>query len=176
MFGPCSEPMKANRIISYGIQDFQHQIRTAATKRRQLMTGRSALRSAVHANCWQTSNLLFMEVNCLGLQIQETNACNKWQSTNIRPAFLTAVDTCTHWLPVFFILLLQINTAQQRGHAIFFNILVLSESSILWSPFFDWEFSNELETIESRLSWEVKYVRPKLFVYKFLKGHSVTVN
>ena len=77
MFGPCSEPMKANRIISYGIQDFQHQIRTAATKRRQLMTGRSALASAIHANCWQTSNLLFMEVNCLGLQIQETNACNK---------------------------------------------------------------------------------------------------
>ena len=50
-------------FMAYGTQDFQHSIRTAATKRRQLMT--------VHANCLWTANLLFMEVTHLGNQNQK---------------------------------------------------------------------------------------------------------
>ena len=36
MVGSCSQPIKANKIISCGTRDSQHPIRTAATKRRRL--------------------------------------------------------------------------------------------------------------------------------------------
>ena len=36
---------------SYAARDSQHPIRTAATKRRQLTTGRTPLVTAVRANC-----------------------------------------------------------------------------------------------------------------------------
>ena len=48
------------------------------------------------------ANLLFVEVIQLGLQNQKSlmHAIND-PSTNIRPAFLTAVNTSTHWAPIF---------------------------------------------------------------------------
>ena len=36
MAGSYSQPIKANEVISYGTRDFQHLIRTAATKRWRL--------------------------------------------------------------------------------------------------------------------------------------------
>ena len=100
MFGSFTEPIKANKIISYGTRDSQHPIRRAAAKRRKITTGRSPLVSAVYANCLRTTNLL--EVIHLGLQNQKRlmHAINDL-STNIRPALLTAVDSYTHWLLVF---------------------------------------------------------------------------
>ena len=70
MFGSCSEPIEARTDLE--ILNIS-PIRTAATKRRQLTTGRSPLVSTVLA----TANLLFVEVNHLDLQNQESNACNK---------------------------------------------------------------------------------------------------
>ena len=71
MFGSCSELIKTTKSSSYGTRYSQHSIRTAATKRRQLTTGESPLVSAVHANCLQTTNLLFVEVIHLGLHNQK---------------------------------------------------------------------------------------------------------
>ena len=58
-----SAPMFTSMRTAYGTQDFQHSIRAAARKRRQLTT---AL-----ANCLWTANLLFMEVTHLGHQNQK---------------------------------------------------------------------------------------------------------
>ena len=74
MFGSCLEPIKANKIILYGTQDSQHLIRTVATKRLQLTTGRSLLVSAVHANC----EFALRGSDSFGSsKPKETNACNK---------------------------------------------------------------------------------------------------
>ena len=55
----------------------------------------------------RTANLLFVEVIHLGHQNQKRlmHAING-PCTNIRPALLAAVDTCTHWVPIFCVLLL----------------------------------------------------------------------
>ena len=53
-------------FVAYGTQDFQHSVRTASTKRRQLTTCQSSLVSAVRANCLRTANLVFVEVSHLG--------------------------------------------------------------------------------------------------------------
>ena len=57
-FGSCSEPIKANKIISYRTRHSQHRVRTAAVRRRVLATDRYA-------------NLIFVEVNHLSLQDQK---------------------------------------------------------------------------------------------------------
>ena len=76
MFGSCSEPIKANKIISYGTRDSQHSIRSTARKRRQLMTGRSPLVSTVHANCLRTA------LRGSDSEPKETNACNNDPSSS----------------------------------------------------------------------------------------------
>ena len=92
MFGSCSEPIEARTDLE--ILNIS-PIRTAATKRRQLTTGRSPLVSTVLA----TANLLFVEVNHLDFQNQESNACNKWPVYKHPPSCLnSSVDRCTHWI------------------------------------------------------------------------------
>ena len=55
-----------------GSQDFQHSVRTAATKRHlHCMTRQSPLVSAVCVNCLQTANLFFVELTHLGHQNQK---------------------------------------------------------------------------------------------------------
>ena len=52
MFGSCSQPTKANKIISCGTRDYQHPIRTAPTKRWRLTISTHVRRPCeLLANC-----------------------------------------------------------------------------------------------------------------------------
>ena len=63
---------------------------------------RIADRHPCHRPCLRTANLLFVEVTHLGLQNQKRLMhAIKDPSTNFRPALLTAVGTCIHWILIF---------------------------------------------------------------------------
>ena len=64
MVGSYSQPIKANKIISYGTRDFQHPIRTAATKRWRLTisTRAPSMRTACElriSSSWRTELEIF---------------------------------------------------------------------------------------------------------------------
>ena len=87
MFGSCSQPIKANKIISCGTRDFQHSVRTEATKRRQLMTRQSPLVSvAIRTAC---------ELRNSRSSIFNQNSSNKEMTTcdlHSRPSSMRTAD------------------------------------------------------------------------------------
>ena len=64
-------------FVVYRTRDFQHSIRTAATKRWQLTTCQSPLVSAVHVNCLWTANLLFILFGIWDFQHSTRTAATK---------------------------------------------------------------------------------------------------
>ena len=93
MVGSCSQPIKANKVISCGTRDSQHPIKTAATERDDAEYDLHSCMSAVHANCEFAP--VFMAYGTRDFQHSiRTAATNRWRimiSTHVyRPCGLLA--------------------------------------------------------------------------------------
>ena len=132
MFGSCSEPIKANKIISCGTRDSQYPIRTVATKRRHILPSENRLTeshntlSDLHLSCspFSLSKWDGTSERQLNVSVQKWDLCFSRSASERYPA------NAAIWLDP------GAGTVRQRlmlKHALVARCLFFLFSSLSWS-------------------------------------------